>query len=149
MNHSNLQYLSLHFSSCDDNGTIPKFIVSVNNLRYLDFSYSWLTCVINHELGNLSKFQHLDRMSNRWWEPSVVIWFMFFLRYLDLSGIRIDAPGIDKKSFIVRIPSIIFMHLASCNLCSYFWKFNFLPLFIPFISKKITSIHPFLIVLPT
>ncbi|KAL8252261.1 hypothetical protein R6Q59_035954 [Mikania micrantha] len=90
---------------------VPKFIGSLQNLRYLNLSKSYFSGIIPPQLGNLSKlhvlclgkFQHdprsyeLTSMVNMHWLSSLRL-----LQHLDLSG--------------VNLHSLVELHLSYCYL---------------------------------
>ncbi|KAL8109974.1 receptor-like protein EIX2 [Apium graveolens] len=120
-NLTNLQHLDLSFSKdIFSNVPIPKFISSLNKLRYLDLSYNMFTGDIPHELGNLSELQHLDlaNYNDGLGTPSGNFGWLYnlsSLTHLDLSYISIDHSSV-WVSFIQRLPLISVLRLNYCNL---------------------------------
>ncbi|KAI3748944.1 hypothetical protein L6452_12402 [Arctium lappa] len=114
-----LKYLDL---SCNDFGTteIPSFIGSLQNLRYLNLSMSQFYGRVPQQLGNLSKLAVLDLRNGPWLsnvQVNSLHWLssLPLLQRLDMSGYDLSGAS-DWLQVINTLPSLVELHLSSCNL---------------------------------
>ncbi|XP_059436255.1 receptor-like protein EIX2 [Corylus avellana] len=116
-----LSYFDLSLNNF--NGTnIPKFLGSLENLRYLNLSFSMFSGVIPPHLGNLSRLQHLDLNSNSdpaLSQPESLEWLVGFpsLKYLGMDNVNLEKVP-DWLHAINVLPSLRELHLAVCGLVS-------------------------------
>jgi Leucine-rich repeat (LRR) protein len=113
-----------HFDLSSNNfsGTnIPKFLGSLENLRYFNLSFSMFSGVIPPHLGNLSKLQYLDLNYSSYQQLKVesLEWLVGFpsLTYLGMNGVNLEKVP-DWLHAINVLPSLLELHLASCELVS-------------------------------
>ncbi|KAK9069820.1 hypothetical protein SSX86_010216 [Deinandra increscens subsp. villosa] len=115
-----LEYLDLSCNDFEENH-VPQLIGSLQNLRYLNLSYSNLSGVIPPKLGNLSELRVLSlgsgydeskyaSMKNMQWLSS-----LGKLHHLDMGGIYFDK-GSDWLHVINTLPSLVELHLPNCVL---------------------------------
>ncbi|XP_061342674.1 receptor-like protein EIX2 [Gastrolobium bilobum] len=125
----------LDLSSNNLEGTpIPKFIGSLNMLRYLDLSYANFSGMVPTHLGNLSNLHYLDIS-----DPFTSIWVgdvswlssLSSLQYLHMDFVNISISSHELFRAINMIPSLLELHLSTSNL-------GFLPPSFPF--ENITSL---------
>ncbi|KAL8233846.1 hypothetical protein R6Q59_019946 [Mikania micrantha] len=104
---------------------VPKFIGSLQNLRYLNLSNSNFSGVIPPQLGNLSKLHVLclgkfqqdapsfepTSMVNMHWLPSLRL-----LHHLDLSGVDLSEANDHWLHVINNLHSLVELHLSACSL---------------------------------
>ncbi|XP_058076463.1 receptor-like protein EIX2 [Magnolia sinica] len=113
-----LQFLDL--SGNDFNGApIPDFLGSMKELRHLNLSDAGFSGRIPRQLGNLTKLIYLELSSsslsakNLWWLTSIPS-----LNYLDMSGVNLSMASHDWVHVINKFPSLVELHLSSCDLSS-------------------------------
>ncbi|XWS57735.1 hypothetical protein CRYUN_Cryun09bG0198700 [Craigia yunnanensis] len=98
---------------------IPKFLGSMEGLTYLDLSGAKFRGALPHQLGNLSKLQHLNLgdNSNHLVEARNLQWLsgLSSLKYLDLSEVEL-SKATDWLQVTNKLPSLIELHLSSCFL---------------------------------
>lgn len=107
---------------------IPSFLGSMKSLTHLDLSFSAMTGLVPHQLGNLSNLQHLDLGYNFGFRVDNLNWMASFpsLEYLDLSGVNLQNQ--DWLHVVGMLPSLSELHLVSCqisNKISPKWQANF------------------------
>ncbi|CAK9164076.1 unnamed protein product [Ilex paraguariensis] len=117
----NLKHLShLDLSMNNFSGTqIPKFLGSLQNLRYLNLSNSGFGGNIPHHLGNLSSLRYLD-LSDFFYNDLTVdnlLWVskLSSLKHLDISEISI-GEGTDWLQPINMLSSLSVLKLTGCQL---------------------------------
>ncbi|KAG1354937.1 receptor-like protein EIX2 [Cocos nucifera] len=98
--------------------TIPKFMGSLKELTYINFSRAGFAGIIPPELGNLSNLRHLDLYSLA---PTLyakdVRWISSpsSLRYLNMGGVNLISVT-HWLQVLNMLPSITEIHLSSCQL---------------------------------
>ncbi|WCJ20480.1 Receptor-like protein EIX2 [Euphorbia peplus] len=111
-----LSYLDLSFN--DFGGVpIPKFMGSLQSLRYLNLSGAGFGGMIPHQLGNLSNLHYLNlgnmydlHVENLDWISSISS-----LEFLDMS--RVDlSRSFDWLKVMNSLPSLLELHLYGCRL---------------------------------
>uniref|UniRef100_A0A453H013 Leucine-rich repeat-containing N-terminal plant-type domain-containing protein n=1 Tax=Aegilops tauschii subsp. strangulata TaxID=200361 RepID=A0A453H013_AEGTS len=117
-----LRYLDL--SGNDFNSTsIPAFVGSLENLRYLNLSLSYFGGRIPSKLGNLSKLQYLDVSGQLYLDSNLHVvdlaWLerLPLLSYLDLSYANLSAVR-DWFHMVNVLSSLRVLRLADCGLKS-------------------------------
>ncbi|KAJ9153040.1 hypothetical protein P3X46_026529 [Hevea brasiliensis] len=108
---------------------IPRFLGSLENLNYLNLSYSGFMGKVPHHLGNLSNLQSLDLST---WNQDLTVENLDFvqslssLKYLELSGVILSNPENWLHS-INMLPALVELHLSSCHILkiSHFLHVNF------------------------
>ncbi|XP_030466019.1 receptor-like protein EIX1 [Syzygium oleosum] len=115
----NLRYLSyLELSGIYfENAHTLKFIGSMKQLRYLNFSSSF-GFSIPREWGNLTKLEVLDL--HTYYNMGVVediLWVSHLqaLKYLDMSGLNITGSR-DQMQVISKLPSLLHLSLSNCGI---------------------------------
>lgn len=118
MNLKSLTYLDLSFNTF--NGLhIPEFFGSLKNLQYLNLSHAGFIGKIPPYLGNLSHLQVLDLgfleiyVDNFQWMNGLVS-----LEYLAMDGVDLSLVKDWVGELNNELPSIVELHLSSCNLSS-------------------------------
>ncbi|GMY32252.1 receptor-like protein EIX1 [Fagus crenata] len=127
---THLKYLNyLDLSSNDFEGIqVPEFFGNLKNLRYLNVSFANFYGEIPPHLGNLSSLIHLDlhgnvmHTKNLGWLSS-----LSSLKYLDMGGLNLSRAGADWLHAVNMLPSLLELHLSSCELES-------LPPSLPFVN---------------
>jgi Leucine-rich repeat (LRR) protein len=113
-----LRYLDLSFN--DFNGTsIPTFLGTLNNLRYLNLSNAGFGGTIPLQLGNLSHLQYLDLSHIYYQCVSDLTWLphLSSLESLDMSGLDLSS-AIDWVHKINMLPNLKTLSLCECLLSS-------------------------------
>ncbi|XP_037462695.1 receptor-like protein EIX2 [Triticum dicoccoides] len=114
-----LRYLDLSYN--DFNSTsIPVFMGSLGNLRYLNLSWALFSGIIPSQLGNLSKLQHLDvswnfgglQVVDLAWLPRLSL-----LTHLDMSSVDLSFVE-DWVHTFNMLPSLKVLCLFECGLNS-------------------------------
>ncbi|XP_044473224.1 receptor-like protein EIX2 [Mangifera indica] len=98
---------------------IPRFLGSMQNLRYLNLSLNSFQGVIPPQLGNLSNLQVLC-MGDYWRSmlPVENFWWLSrlsFLKHLDLDGVDLSNSS-DWLQVIHTLPSLVVIKLSYCKL---------------------------------
>ncbi|XP_044473375.1 receptor-like protein EIX2 [Mangifera indica] len=110
-----------HLSSLDlsDNNfegvEIPRFLGSMQNLRYLNLSLNSFQGMIPPQLGNLSNLQYLGlgdmlHVKSFWWLSRLSL-----LKHLDLDGVDLSNSS-DWLQVIHTLPSLVVLKLSYCEL---------------------------------
>ncbi|XWS64746.1 hypothetical protein CRYUN_Cryun05aG0030000 [Craigia yunnanensis] len=98
---------------------IPEFLGSMESLTYLDLSGAKFGGALPHQLGNISKLQHLNLgdNSNQLVEARNLQWLsgLSSLQYLDLSGVDL-SKATEWLQVTNKLPSLMELHLSSCFL---------------------------------
>ena len=86
-----LSYLDLSFNDFQGD-RIPRFVGSMGNLRYLNFSGTRIGGMIPQQLGNLSNLQFLDLSSNYLLYVDNILWLsgLSVLEHLDLRSVNLS-----------------------------------------------------------
>ncbi|XP_042510859.1 receptor-like protein EIX2 [Macadamia integrifolia] len=100
---------------------IPKFMGSLENLRYLNLSYAVFSGTIPPHLGNLSRLQYLDLQNTdpfSYYQTTInnLQWVsgLSSLRYLNMNYVRFTGNWIQAVTMLP--PSLSELHLSSCEL---------------------------------
>ncbi|XP_068646286.1 receptor-like protein EIX2 [Aristolochia californica] len=130
-----LSYLDLSFNSFDGN-SIPAFLGSLTELRYLNLSGAGFKGIIPSQLGNLSMLEYLDVSCYEHWNVYLhglaidnLQWLgkMTNLKYLNMNGVDLSSTNEDWLHILNRLPSLIEVHLGNCYLSA-------IPLTLPFVN---------------
>jgi Leucine-rich repeat (LRR) protein len=112
-----LIYLDLSYNNF--NGTqIPKFLGSMERLRYLNLSGAGFGGVIPHQLGNLSNLHYLNLggyyynlyVMNLQWLSGLPL-----LQHLDMSFVNLSQAS-DWLPDINKLPSLLELRMSGCYL---------------------------------
>uniref|UniRef100_A0A2N9GTC4 Leucine-rich repeat-containing N-terminal plant-type domain-containing protein n=1 Tax=Fagus sylvatica TaxID=28930 RepID=A0A2N9GTC4_FAGSY len=113
-----LNYLDLSYNNFS--GTqIPKFLGSMESLRYLNLSNAGFGGVIPHQLGNLSNLQYLNLegdgylhlyVNNLQWLSGLPL-----LQHLDMSSVNLSEAS-DWLQVTNKLPSLLELRLSGCGL---------------------------------
>ena len=114
----NLIYLDLSYNNFS--GTqIPKFLGSMERLRYLNLSNAGFGGVIPHQLGNLSNLHYLNLEAYNYYNLYVMNlqWLsgLPLLQHLDMSFVNLSQAS-DWLPDINKLPSLLELRLADCYL---------------------------------
>ena len=119
-----LNYLDLSMNNFE--GTkIPKFIGSLERLRYLNLSAASFSGRIPPQLGNLSRLIYLDLKEyfdlNAYSDESSqndLQWIsgLYSLRHLNLEGTNLSRASAYWLQAVSMLPSLSELHLSSCGL---------------------------------
>ncbi|KAJ4822275.1 hypothetical protein Tsubulata_006382 [Turnera subulata] len=97
---------------------IPSFLVSLQNLEYLNLSYSSFEGKVPQGLGNLSNLQYLNLDWNSLTADDInFVSGLSSLKHLGLSGVDLGKAKNWLHS-INMLPSLIELHLMDCSLPS-------------------------------
>uniref|UniRef100_A0A6I9QLN2 Receptor-like protein EIX1 n=1 Tax=Elaeis guineensis var. tenera TaxID=51953 RepID=A0A6I9QLN2_ELAGV len=122
-----LNYLDL---SMNDFGgiSIPEFMGSFRQLKYLNLSWAYMSGLIPHQLGNLSSLQYLDLSYNYYYDDNFevppgfliidnAIWIsrLSSLRYLNMSYVKF-REGAHWLQALNMLPSVVEVHLRHCGI---------------------------------
>ncbi|XP_059436264.1 receptor-like protein EIX2 [Corylus avellana] len=128
LNLKHLSYMDLSLN--DFHGyNVPKFLGSLEGLRYLNLSFSMFAEVLPSHLGNLSRLQYLDLNSFSssidpyYFSPGLEVeslqWLVGFpsLRYLNLGDVNLKKV-LNWLDVVNMLPSLVELHLVNCGLVS-------------------------------
>ncbi|GMI78928.1 hypothetical protein like AT2G34930 [Hibiscus trionum] len=113
-----LQYLDLSLNTFNDI-SIPEFLGSFKNLRYLNLSRAGFSGVIPPSLGNLSSLQFLDVSSEFWSLSSDSLqWLagLVSLKHLAMNEVDLSVIGSDFLGILNRLSFLNELHLSGCQL---------------------------------
>ncbi|KAF8400899.1 hypothetical protein HHK36_014202 [Tetracentron sinense] len=123
--------------------SIPEFMGSLKNLKYLNLSNACFTGKIPPHLGNLSRLNYLDLQDQSYvceLEAGIYAdnlkWLsgLSSLKYLDMTVVNLGMVGADwLKDFNMLLPSLSELHLINCRLDSP-------PLSLPFVNFSLLSV---------
>ncbi|XP_007029633.2 PREDICTED: LRR receptor-like serine/threonine-protein kinase FLS2 isoform X1 [Theobroma cacao] len=113
-----LQYLDLSLNTFNDI-SIPEFLGSSKNLRYLNLSKAGFTGVIPASLGNLSSLQFLDVSSefgslssdSLEWVAGLVS-----LKHLAMNNVNLSLVGSGLVGMLSRLSFLNELHLSECQI---------------------------------
>ncbi|KAH9803420.1 hypothetical protein KPL71_001757 [Citrus sinensis] len=111
-----LSYLDLSLNDFQG-GRIPRFVGSMGNLRYLNFSGTRIGGMIPQQLGNLSNLQFLDLSSNYLLYVDNFLWLsgLSVLEHLDLRSVNL-SKAFDWLMVANKLPSLVELRLSNCQL---------------------------------
>ncbi|KAK7844712.1 receptor-like protein eix2 [Quercus suber] len=113
-----LKYLNyLDFSGNNFTGIqIPQFFGMLENLMYLNLSYTYFSGEIPH-LNNLSRLTHLD-LSNSLTYAENLDWLsgLSSLKYLDMGHVDLSGVGANWLHVVNWLPSLVELYLDYCKL---------------------------------
>ncbi|XP_020082475.1 leucine-rich repeat receptor-like protein CLAVATA2, partial [Ananas comosus] len=117
---TNLEHLDVSMNNFSGT-SIPTFLGSLTNLRYLNLSNSYSSGTIPPQIGNLSKLHYLD-LNSEFMYPSIIriddiLWLtrLSFLKYLDLSNVNMNTST-GWLHAVNMLPSVKVLQLADCSL---------------------------------
>ncbi|KAF8020225.1 hypothetical protein BT93_G0815 [Corymbia citriodora subsp. variegata] len=113
-----LRYLDLS-SNKFDGISIPEFVGSLENLRYLNLSNAGFSGAIPPNLGNLSNLQYLDLSSDfSGLSANNLGWItgLGSLKYLALDGVDLSTVRSEWISVVNQFPLLSGLHLSNCGL---------------------------------
>nr|KYP36367.1 LRR receptor-like serine/threonine-protein kinase GSO2 [Cajanus cajan] len=118
---TDLKHLShLDLSDNDFEGiTIPKFIGSLNMLRYLDLSNANFAGMVPTHLGNLSNLLYLDisiAFSSLWIIDVSWLSALSSLQYLHMGSVNISSASYEFFRALSMMPSLVELQLPNCKL---------------------------------
>ncbi|KAJ9152728.1 hypothetical protein P3X46_026261 [Hevea brasiliensis] len=121
LNLKHLKYLDL--SNNNFEGVhIPKFLGSMQSLRYLNFSGAGFGGMIPHQIGNLSNLQYLNLEGGYYYYYHEIYvenldWLssLSSLEFLDLSYVNL-SKALDWLDAMNKLPSLVELHLSLCSL---------------------------------
>ncbi|KAL5864390.1 hypothetical protein ACOSQ3_001904 [Xanthoceras sorbifolium] len=103
---------------------IPKFLGSMENLRYLNLSNAGFSGMIPHEIGNLSHIRYLDLNHKYQYNDSTTLhvenlfWLsgLSLLEHLDLSGVNLSRTSDSWLLMTNMLSSLKVLKLSNCEL---------------------------------
>ncbi|XP_050222836.1 receptor-like protein EIX2 [Mercurialis annua] len=112
-----LTYLDLSLFDTSRCRSLPEFIGSLINLRYLNLSGSSFTGTLADRLGNLSRLVSLDIRDNNFDQLENLQFLSHFpaLKHLDMSHNNLSR-AIDWLEAINKLPSLVSLQLRDCGL---------------------------------
>nr|POF18362.1 lrr receptor-like serine/threonine-protein kinase gso1 [Quercus suber] len=111
-----LSYLSLSGNDFN-NSEIPKFISSLNNLKYLDLNSANLSGPIPFQLGNFSHLQYLDLSWNNLKPVQNLEWLshLVSIEHLELSNLNLSVANAWLR-VVSGLPMLSELWLSNCSL---------------------------------
>ncbi|XP_024985338.1 receptor-like protein EIX1 [Cynara cardunculus var. scolymus] len=122
-----LTYLNLGSNSF--NGTIPKSIGSLIELRYLDLSYNFLIGNIPPEIGNLTNLRNLSLGRGAYYAIGTMVenldWLsnLSHLQHLDMYGVSL-AKANRWVDVILSLPKLSYLSLSRCDLSEVIYPYS-------------------------
>ncbi|XP_044473139.1 receptor-like protein EIX1 [Mangifera indica] len=119
INHSLVDLKHLSSLDLSDNNfegvEIPRFLGSMQNLRYLSLSLNSFQGMIPPQLGNLSNLQYLGLdgildVKSLWWLSRLSL-----LKHLELDGVDLSNSS-NWSQVIHTLPSLVVLELSNCML---------------------------------
>lgn len=112
-----LNHLDLTGLSLDEKSTIPKFISSMKQMRYLNLSNMGFNGTVPCHLANLTNLEVLDLRGNGYLSISDAQWVshLVALKYLDLSHVHLSEAR-NLMQALSTLPSLSHLSLSSCGL---------------------------------
>ncbi|XP_050230933.1 receptor-like protein EIX2 [Mercurialis annua] len=94
---------------------IPKFLGSMESLRYLNLSNAGFGGTIPHQLGNLTTLQYLNLKQEVSLNVDSLHWLSSLrsLEFLDLSGTNLSR-AVNWLDELNTMPSLVELHLSAC-----------------------------------
>ncbi|XP_020081929.1 probable leucine-rich repeat receptor-like protein kinase At1g35710 [Ananas comosus] len=117
---TNLEHLDVSMNNFSGT-SIPTFLGSLKNLRYLNLANSYSSGTIPPQIGNLSKLHYLDLNSEFIYPRNLriddILWLtrLSSLKYLDLSIVNMNTST-GWLHAVNMLPSLKVLHLADCSL---------------------------------
>lgn len=124
LNLKELTYLDLSLNNFNGT-TIPTFLGSFKNLRYLNLSSSSFGGVVPPHIGNLSNLRYLDLNASPFPKrtfPKLLAesldWLsqLSSLEFLNMAFVNLKTVGPHWLHVISKLPSLLELHLAKCGL---------------------------------
>ncbi|TQD98360.1 hypothetical protein C1H46_015961 [Malus baccata] len=115
LKHLNYLDLSKNFFHSSQ---IPKFFGELKSLQYLNLSFASFGGEIPLSLGNLSSLNFLDLGWNQLSSSKNLNWLSHLssLEYLNLNYINLSSTGVSWAYDISMLPSLLELHLSSCQI---------------------------------
>ncbi|OAY77148.1 putative LRR receptor-like serine/threonine-protein kinase [Ananas comosus] len=118
---SKLEHLDLSMNNFSGT-SIPAYLGSFENLRYLNLSYAHFSGKIPPQIGNLSKLHYLDlsfdfTFSGNTLRVDDILWLtrLSSLKYLDMSFVNMNTST-GWLHAVNMLPSLKVLRLAACSL---------------------------------
>jgi hypothetical protein len=114
-----LHYLDLSLNRFS-NDPFPSFFGYLQNLRYLNLSYTDFKGKIPHQLANLSNLHSLDIQGNYNMQVDNLEWLshLSLLEFLDMSNVNLRKAS-NWLQVMNMLPSLSELHLSFCELDKY------------------------------